>query len=81
MQLRAIAMGALMCVSQLVAPGAYAQSDDGPCLSIGQREANQRGATLVAATRTGDSCEIVILVPAANGQRPAREVIVVPRAS
>jgi hypothetical protein len=53
------------------------------CYSIGQQVAAQNGGTLArasATTRSGQAvCEIVVLVPGRDGERPRRTVVVVPR--
>lgn len=53
------------------------------CLSIGQSVAMERNATLLAATETSlngaAACEVVLLLPASNGERPRREVVIVAR--
>lgn len=53
------------------------------CQSVGQMTAANAGATLLAATETtlngAPACEVVMLMPAGNGERPRREVVVVPR--
>lgn len=53
------------------------------CQNIGQRVAAERGATLLAASETtangAPACEVVMLLPAQNGERPRREVMTIPR--
>lgn len=53
------------------------------CQSIGQRTAANAGATLLAVSETtingAPACEVVMLMPAENGARSRREVVVVPR--
>lgn len=53
------------------------------CQSIGQRVAANQGATLLAASETtsngAPACEVVMLLPASNGERQRREVVIVAR--
>lgn len=53
------------------------------CQSIGQRTAADAGATLLAVSDVtvngSPACEVVMLVPAGDGERPRREVVVVQR--
>ncbi|GHC69278.1 hypothetical protein [Limoniibacter endophyticus] len=53
------------------------------CFSIGQSIARERGGELVRAvpsSRNGQPvCEIVVLVPGRDGERPRREQVTVPQ--
>lgn len=78
----AAALGAavLTAVGLMATPHARAADD---CYAMGEQVAAQKGGTLFRAraiTQGGrQACELVILVPSRDGDRPRREVVVVPK--
>ena len=48
------------------------------CYAVGQQVATQRGAQLASAESVGGGkCKVVLVLPAANGQHPKREEVIV----
>lgn len=52
------------------------------CTEVGKRVANEQGGTLARATldtqNGGNTCVIIVLVPARDGEKPRRVEIAVP---
>lgn len=65
----------LIAWSALAAAPAFAADN---CYAAGQQEAAKRGAQLASAESIGGGkCKVVLVVPAANGQHPKREEVIV----
>ncbi len=75
-----VLLAAACVLSTVLSP--FAVSADN-CFEIGQRYARENGASLVAAKEAAENgravCELVVLKRAANGQRPKREVVLLPK--